>query len=71
MKFIYIKEANETCDIVKRIILKIKLFFNVIDIERQEEKIIYHIPIFFNKSINKYRINKISKKIIKNLDKET
>ncbi len=70
MKFVYIKETNQTCDIIKRIILKIKYFFNIIDIKTVQNKIIYLLPIYFNKNINEHRINKISKKIISKLEKD-
>lgn len=69
MKIIYIRETKDTCDIVKRIILKIKCFFNIIDIEKLDNKEIYNLPIFANQNISKYRIKKLSKKIIKILDK--
>ena len=70
MKIIYIKETKETCDIVKRVILKIKSFFNIIDVDNVEGKTIYYLPIFASKDITKYRINKLSKKIIKNLERD-
>ena len=70
MKIIYIKETKETCDIVKRVILKIKSFFNIIDVDNIGGKTIYGLPIFASKDITKYRINKLSKKIIKNLERD-
>lgn len=70
MKIIYIKETKETCDIVKMVILKIKSFFNIIDVDNIEGKTIYYLPIFDNKDITKYRIKKLSKKIIKNLERD-
>lgn len=66
MKIIYIREAKEPYNIIKRI----KYFFNVIDINNTEEKTIYYLPISNNKDIKKYRINKLSKKIIRNLEKD-
>ena len=34
LKIIYIKESEETCDLIKRIILKIRFCFNKICIEK-------------------------------------
>ena len=70
MKIIFIKEAEDTCDFVKRFILKIKSFFNIINIDNSQGKTIYYLPIFAGKNITTYRANKLSKKIIKNLEKD-
>ena len=70
MKVIYIKETEETCDFVKRIILKLKCFFNIINIKNVQEKIIYNLPIFANRKISNRKINKLSKKIIKKLEED-
>lgn len=70
LKIIYVKEASDTCDIVKRIILKIKSFFNIIDKETKQERLIYILPIFSDKKISSNRIYKLSKKVIKNLEKD-
>lgn len=70
MNIIYIRESKETCDFIKRIALKIKCFFNVIDIEKTGNKTIYNLPIFANQNINKYRTNKILKKIVKKLEED-
>lgn len=70
MKVIYVRETKDTCDFIKRMILKLKCFFNIINIENVQEKTIYNLPIFANKNINKYRMNKLSKKVIKNLEKD-
>ena len=69
MNYIYIREAKETCDIIKRIILKIKYFFNIIDTETEKEKIIYLLPIFAGKKIGRRKIKKMVKKIINKLEK--
>lgn len=69
LKIIYIKETQKTCDIIKEIILKIKYFFNMIDVEYEENKIIYYLPLVQEKKYSKNKIKKISKKIIKNLEK--
>lgn len=71
LKIIYIKETQKTCDIIKEIILKIKYFFNKIDVKYEGNKIIYYLPVIQDKNINKNKIKKISKKIIKNLEKDS
>ncbi len=70
MKIIYIKETEQTCDIVKAIMLKIKKFFNFIKIENIEERAIYYLPIFKDTKISKYRIKKFSNKINKLLERD-
>lgn len=62
---------QKKCDIVKNIILKIKSFFNIIDLKYEENKIIYYLPIIQNKSVSKNKIKKISKKVIRNLEKDS
>lgn len=71
MKIIYIRETQETCDIVKNIILKIKSFFNIVDLKHEENKTIYYLPIIHNKSVSKNKIKKISKKVIRNLERDS
>ena len=66
MNVIYIKETKETCDVIKRIILKIKRLLNIIKIE---SKNIYCLPIFKESKISKYRVKKICNKISKLLEK--
>lgn len=63
MKICYIKEKEETCDFVKRIILRIKRYLNIIEVKESEEKLIYNLPIFKDTKLSKYRINKLCKKI--------
>lgn len=63
MKVVYIREAEDTCDIIQRIILVIKRFFNVINIKEKEGRKIYYLPIFKNTKINKYSIKKLSNKL--------
>ena len=70
MKIIYVTETEDTCDIIKRIVLKIKCFFNIIYRENVEEKIIYKLPIFSNKKISNNKVNKLSKKIVKKLESD-
>lgn len=70
MKIIYIREAEETCDIIKRIINRIKMFFYIIKVEIRNNNILYYIPIFKNNRISKYRIKKLSYRINKLLEKD-
>lgn len=56
-------ETEETCDIVKRLFLKIKRCFNVINIEKKENKTFYILPIFKNNKISKYRLKKFANKV--------
>ena len=67
MKIIYIKESKETCDIVKRIILKMKKFLNIIKIENDN---IYYLPIFKDSKLSKYRIKRLYSKIYKLLERD-
>ena len=70
MKIIYIKETEETCDIIKRIILKIKRFFNSIKIEEIKNNTIYYLPVFKDSKASKYRIKKLANKINELLEKD-
>lgn len=70
LKIIYVSETIETCDIIKRIILKIKCFFNIIESKNEEGKLIYYLPIFSIENINKRKVKRISKGIIKRLQKD-
>ncbi|MBQ3145428.1 MAG: hypothetical protein IJB90_02475 [Clostridia bacterium] len=70
MKIIYVTETEDTCDIIKRIVLKIKCFFNIIYKENVEEKIIYKLPIFSSEKISNNKVNKLSKRIIKKLEND-
>lgn len=66
----YIREAEDTCDIIQRIILGIKRYFNIINIEEKEGKKIYYLPIYKNTNISKYRIKKLSDKLDILLEKD-
>jgi len=66
LKIVYIKETKETCDIVKRIILKIKKFLNIIKIENDN---IYCLSIFKKSKLSKFRMKRLSNKIYKLLEK--
>lgn len=70
MKVIYIRETIQTCDIIKRIIIKVRYFLNKIYIEKKDNRIIYNLPIYANQNISIFRISKLSKTIIKNLEKD-
>lgn len=70
MKIIYIRESIQTCDIIKRIIIKVRCFLNKVYIEKKDNRVIYNLPIYANKNISIFRINKLSKRIIKNLEKD-
>lgn len=70
MKIVYIREAEETCDIIKRIILKIKRFLNIINIENKSNNTIYYLPIFKDSKISKYRIKRLVCKVNNLLEKE-
>jgi len=70
MKTIYIREVEETCDIIKRIIIKIEGVLNIIKVKNIDGKTIYYLPIFKDSKISKYRIKKLSNKIDKLLEKD-
>ena len=59
----YVQENLYTCDIVKRWIIKIKKFFNIIDIKKVDDKTICYLPFLPDKKIKK--INRVSKKLNK------
>lgn len=68
LNIIYLKETDETCDFIKRFIVKIKKVFNIIEIKNEGGKEICYLPLFKKKSISKRKINKFSKKITKVLE---
>ena len=70
LKVVYIKETQKTCDFVKRIVTKIKCFFNIINVENKSDKIIYNLPIFYNENKSKNKLEKLSKRIIKSLEED-
>lgn len=63
----YIKETEETCDFVKRILVKIKRIFNIVELKKDNEKTIMILPISKSSKIKNKKIIKISKKINKKL----
>ena len=70
LKVIYIREAENINGFVKKTIIDIKRFFNIIDRKDFEEKTIYYLPIVKDKKLSNYRIKKLSNKIIKLLEKD-
>lgn len=70
MRVCYIREKEDTCDFIKRIIVKIKRMFNIIDITKIDEKLIYYLPLFSGTKLSKYRINKLARKIVSKLEHE-
>lgn len=44
--------------------------FNIIDSDKNNEKRIYYLPIFKNTKLSKYKINRLSKKIVNKLENE-
>lgn len=70
MSTIYISETMQTCDFIKRFILYVKKIFNIVKISNVDGKVILYLPIFQEHKLSKYRIKKLSQKIIKVLKKE-
>lgn len=68
MNVIYVREIEETSNIIKRIISKIKKILNIIKIENNDNNTIYYLPIYKNSKVSKYRTKKICKKIKKILE---
>ncbi len=60
MKIIYIRETEETCDIIKRILLSFKRIFNVIKVENNK---MYYLPLFKEGKLSKHRIRRLTNKI--------
>ena len=61
----YIRETKETCDFIKRALLKLKRIFNILDIQSFQGKIIYNLPLYETSIIKDKKIKKIAKKICK------
>ena len=70
LKIIFIKETEETCDIIRRIIIKIKKFLNIINVENKSNNIIYYLPIFKNSKFSKKSTKRLSLKINRFLEKQ-
>lgn len=67
MKICYIKEMNETCDFVKRILIKIKKLFNIVEFSEDKGKTTIILPLFKSNMIKDKKIIKIAKKINRKL----
>lgn len=67
MNICYIKETDETCDFVKRILVRVKRLFNIIEFKKDNGKTIMVLPLFKSNKIKNKKIIKISKKISKKL----
>lgn len=63
----YIKETDETCDFVKRIVVRLKRLFNIIELKKDNGKTIIVLPLFKSNKIKDKKLIKISKKITKKL----
>lgn len=60
---VYIRETEETCGIIKRILIRIKRVLNVIKVEYNGYNKMYYLPILKGSRLSKYRIKKIANKI--------
>jgi len=69
LKVVYIKETENTHDVIKRILVRIKKFLNIIKVEKDNITMLY-LPIFKGSKISKYRIKGLSNKINKVLERE-
>lgn len=67
MNICYIKETEETCDFIKRILVKAKRIFNIVELKKDNGKTIMILPIFKSNKIRNKKVVKISKKINKKL----
>ena len=67
LKICYIKEMNETCDFVKRILIKIKKLFNIVEFSEDKGKTTIILPLFKSNIIKDKKIIKIAKKINRKL----
>ena len=67
MKICYIKEMHETCDFVKRILIKIKKLFNIVEFSEDKGKTTIILPLFKSNIIKDKKIIKIAKKINRKL----
>lgn len=63
----YISETHETCDFVKRIVIKIKKIFNIVEFSEDNGKTTITLPLFKSNKIRNKKIIKIVKRINKKL----
>ena len=66
----YIRESEETCDIVKRILLHVKRRLNIIKVDYKEDNEICYLPVFRETKLSKCRVKRISNKINYLLERE-
>lgn len=67
MNICYISETHETCDFVKRIVIKIKKIFNIVEFSEDNSKTTITLPLFKSNKIRNKKIIKIAKRINKKL----
>lgn len=67
MNICYISETHETCDFVKRIVIKIKKIFNIVEFSEDNGKTTITLPLFKSNKIRNKKIIKIVKRINKKL----
>ena len=67
MNICYISETHETCDFVKRIVIKIKKIFNIVEFSEDNGKTTITLPLFKSNKIRNNKIIKIAKRINKKL----
>jgi hypothetical protein len=63
----YISETHETCDFVKRIVIKIKKIFNIVEFSEDNGKTTITLPLFKSNKIRNKKIIKIAQRINKKL----
>lgn len=67
MNICYISETHETCDFVKRIVIKIKKIFNIVEFSEDNGKTTITLPLFKSNKIRNKKIIKIARRINKKL----
>ena len=67
MNICYISETHKTCDFVKRIVIKIKKIFNIVEFSEDNGKTTITLPLFKSNKIRNKKIIKIAKRINKKL----
>lgn len=67
MNICYISEMHETCDFVKRIVIKIKKIFNIVEFSEDNGKTTITLPLFKSNKIRNKKIIKVAKRINKKL----
>ena len=67
MNICYISETHETCDFVKRIVIKIKKILNIVEFSEDNGKTTITLPLFKSNKIRNKKIIKIAKRINKKL----